>query len=185
MVEIEQFLPDVLPEVPGCPEPMAERQILDATIRFCRDTYAWQDEVDELEVPKGSTRFELGAEWQNGIFGSQIIAVTHVGDRAFRFDGRTLSVDGAQEGETLPIRAALQPERSASRVPDFLYEDHREAIAAQALSRLLLQSRVDWANPELAGVYRQDYANAVNEQKVRQARDYSDQPQRIQPVRFV
>ncbi|WP_018865126.1 hypothetical protein [Thioalkalivibrio sp. ARh3] len=185
MVEIEQFLPDVLPEVPGCPEPMAERQILDATIRFCRDTYAWQAEIDQLRIPEGGRdRFEFGLDFINTVNGSDLIALTQVGDQVFTFDGLKLRVPHASAGDRLPIRAALQPERSASRVPRLLYDDYREAIAAQALFRLLLQSRAEWANPELAGVYRQQYEQAVVEERVRMARGHSTQPGRIQPQAF-
>ena len=183
MVELREFLPDVLPQVPGCPDTMAEREIRDAAIRFCRDTYAWQEEIDQLQTKADREAYEKGMDFINTINGSDLIALIEVGDQPFEFDGRMLRV--AHANEKLPVRAALQPARDAARVPDFLYHDYREAIAAYALSRLLLQSRVEWANPELAGVYRQQYREAVAEERTRMARGHSTQPLTVKPVRFV
>lgn len=185
MVEISEFLPDVLPETPGCPEMLAKRAILDACIRFCRDTYSWQEEIDQLKTKADRELYEKGLDFINSVNGSELISLVNVGGQPFEFDGHWLRVRYTGDDKPLAIQAALQPVRNADRVPGFLYNDYRESVAAYALYRLLMQSRVEWANPELAGVYRQNYRDGVAEEKTRMVRGHSTQPLTVSPVRFV
>jgi hypothetical protein len=53
----------------------------------------------------------------------------------------------------LLIRAAFAPSRSASSVPDILFENWVEEIAASAVSRLMALPGQTFSNPALVGAY--------------------------------
>jgi len=59
MANISEFLPHVLPYVPGCPEPTALQHIRDICIDFCAYTHAWQATLDPIDVKKGERRYDV------------------------------------------------------------------------------------------------------------------------------
>lgn len=185
MAEIRDFLPDVRPFTPGAPDVMIEREIRNGCIRFCRDTYTWQQEIDRLEVKEDKAAYEYGFDFVNIVSESDMIGIAKVGDGLeFEFNGDILRPIGAKPGETLKLIGYLQPSRTADRVPDRLYNDYRDTIAAYALYRLLLQPNVEWSNPQFATVQHQSYLDGVGEERNRMLRDYSTQSITVHPVHF-
>lgn len=61
----------------------------------------------------------------------------------------------ASEAGVITVKAAFTPSRVASAVPDFLFEDWVEEIAAGAAVRLMLTPEQPFTNPAMAGVHKQ------------------------------
>ncbi len=70
MIEIEEFIPRVQVEAPAAPEPLIERAIRQAAIRFCERTRLWRDhdtigtdgeDAETIAVPSESVLYEVAA----------------------------------------------------------------------------------------------------------------------------
>mgnify|MGYP003577447698 CR=1 FL=1 len=59
MKTFEKFFPDLLPQVPGCPEPVAEQALKRAAQRFCELTFAWRVRLDAISLAAGTDEYEL------------------------------------------------------------------------------------------------------------------------------
>lgn len=169
---LSSFLPTVLRNATACPDFTAEQAVLDAAIAFCAASRAWRmiDDHALTEGWSGPIPISLG-EGQ----------ALHSIERAW-FDGKKLDpkpfsdypqdgdIQGTPrffsqaergsllvwgEGQAGPLRLSLflKPSNDAEAVPDFLFEDHREDIAAGALADLLMTPDVAWSDPNRATYY--------------------------------
>lgn len=59
LVDIEDFVPDIITELPGIPYPAIERRILDAVIEACERAPIWQHSFSEIPVAEGQVCFDL------------------------------------------------------------------------------------------------------------------------------
>jgi len=189
MVDPEDFFPDILPEVPGCPDGQVEQAVRDAAIRFCRDTMAWREEIDAFASEPGKLRYELGFDFFLMVSDAEIVALTDVSIKGesvqFKWDRRRLDLGADPKGESVSVFGALQPTRTAQRLPALLHSDYKEAIVAYALYRLLNQTRTEWAHPDMAQRQRELYLNYVREERISQGRGHSTAPTHVRPRRFV
>lgn len=78
-VAYAQFLPEVLPFVPDCPQIVAVNAIRNACIDFCNKTWYWQVDLDPLpivakvsnypiDVPSGTEFIGLAGCWIEGVW---------------------------------------------------------------------------------------------------------------------
>lgn len=181
----------VRPGVPACPDPRIEDAIAEAMRRFCRDTHAWESTVSTAAVD-GRTAYTLGEDWFVFEEDARVLAVRGVraenGDGpAWAWDGRTLTLGSAlKEGNgPLLIDVDLEPVPEAEVFPDWLFEDYADAIIGHALFRLLAVPAAEWANPELAPMYGQDYTRGVAEARMRKARSHTTETGRVQMRPFI
>jgi len=61
MKSYESFLPDVLPEVPGCPKDLAIRMIRQTVIEFCEKSFVHQITFDPITLRANLTDYDLDA----------------------------------------------------------------------------------------------------------------------------
>lgn len=88
------------------------------------------------------------------------------------------------ESDVLTIKAAFVPSRVSATVPDFLFEDWVDEIAAGAAMRLMLTPSQPFANPALAGVHKQMYETGVREGLIEARHGQLVAASRVQHVRF-
>lgn len=185
----DAFYPDVLPDVLGCPELTAERHLLRAAQRFCRETRCWRDELDPIVTNATNNLYDL--TWPDNAMGVELIAATldgedialevadgtTLGDRLKGMSGRkrVLTLDLAtvtvlpkpSAGQRLVLSAILKPSEDAAGVPDAVADQHMQAIATGALSTLLAINKAAWANPGLSQVRAQEFQTKINDARSR------------------
>lgn len=59
MKTLESFLPEILPDVPGCTSDMAIRALRNTIIEFCEKSLIYQDTMDAVTVLQGITDYDL------------------------------------------------------------------------------------------------------------------------------
>lgn len=153
MKPFSAFLPDLLPLVPSCPEPVAELALKRATQRFCELSRAWRLDLDpvtliadidlyDLELPMATELVRIERAKLDG----QPIRVAPVDEECSERDyircpdGRQIVVAPMPAGtRSLVITASLKPGNAAQSVEDFIEARHRELIARGAAGRLMQQ----------------------------------------------
>jgi hypothetical protein len=179
------FFPDVLPDVLGCPEPTIERHLQRAAVRFCAESRCWREDLDRITTRAGRATYDL--PWPDQAEGVELIGAaldgrdialevtdgTTLADRRAGNTGRdrVLSDDGLVtitvmptpgEGQELRLAAILRPTEAATGLPDRIADRYRTAIAAGALSTLLILNKAAWANPALAQVKAGEFQDAID-----------------------
>lgn len=153
MKTFEAFFPDLLPLVPGCPEPVAKFALRRAAQRFCELTLAWRANMDPIYLTPGIDEYDLNLETtaelvriEKALIGDRDMHVLTPNDCVSRHrpyiecaDKKTVFVNPTPTVEALlTITASLKPSNSATGVEDFLYDQYVSVIANGA-SGLLKQ----------------------------------------------
>ncbi|AVR89020.1 hypothetical protein [Thauera aromatica] len=182
MAALSALYPYIIPHVPNMPEMAIDRALVDAAIEFCRQSLAWQQRTDPIQLIPGVREYDVDVI---GCEPVRVLAAVIVGDRAL--DRRPMaSLDLPEAGEptgfvqpvprlielaetpvradSLVLRVAVEPSMSATVLDDQLVRYWREPIAAGALMRLLLQqgdmSRASVAAQAFQGGVERAYAQA-------------------------
>lgn len=85
--------------------------------------------------------------------------------------------------ETLVATLSVTPGSSSANVPDALWYDHREAIAAGARA-WVRRNLGDWVNPELEAMDRKAFEYAIHNQNIRRARGGANAALRVRAQPF-
>ena len=202
MATWSDLIPDVLPYVPGCPDPMLEQEIRSAAIEFFQRTRCWSQWLDPLGASDRALEYDLDLP-----AGAEIVRI----ERATR-DGkpldvvgfRTLTVDPASgeasgpialtsadrvtvtlsqppgAGSRIQVQVSLMPTRSASGVSDLLMSKHRDAIAEGAKYRLM-RTPGTLNQPKAAEEARQLFERAVATSSVDAWRGHTNATPRSTP----
>lgn len=186
MVSLKDFLPDLLPYVAGCPEPVALRAIRMAARRFCYDTWAvtadsgvlminpgqveldLSDAVDTGLVPIGLVQMELGGLKQTlvGRYGNGIKAN----------DALTITLPSTPSSPT-PFRGviAVAPNTVTESLPDELGHRWRDAIIGGAAASLAGVPATVYASPDIVAGGAATYLRGVGNARIEAARLYGGQ----------
>lgn len=176
MVELKSFLPRLLPNVIGCPEPLAIQALLDSSIEFCHRSQVLMQMLDPITVREGIAVYELDTPSQTAV--DQVLKVWYDGTlmsaapyematALFNPDGAPRYFFGQEIDETfvlsllptpdktvrngLQVRVSLRPTRAATQVFDVLYERHLEGIVAGALGILMATPDQSFTDLAMAG----------------------------------
>lgn len=185
MVDIDVFLPQIMPIVPGCAEPTAINAVRQAAMRFCEATRAWRSE-DEFEVtpdtcsfvcvPDQAELFEIEAVTFNGMpldpaATSYLDRIDPTWRQNKEFNGSPkfytqLAMDTIRivprAAGLVVVHAFLKPSEDADQVPEFLANKFRRIIASGALSDLLLLPGQPFFQPDLASVHSTRFQSALD-----------------------
>lgn len=78
MALIDDFLPEVSPEVPGCPLPSITIAIRNSLIEFCKDSLYWAVDLDPINIEAGVHTYDLDSpETDSNIAG--VLVASHDG----------------------------------------------------------------------------------------------------------
>lgn len=169
MVPVSAFFSRLLPQVVGCPEPLAQQALVDAAIHFCDATQAVVVNLDPVAAKAGQAQYELDVPSQSRL--SQVHRVW--------FDDRQLgavplsevnvieSVTGTptyfyctdvdevltlnlyptpEKSGTINLRVGLKPARTATSLHASLLERWSDYIVDGALSRLMAMPEQPFTN---------------------------------------
>lgn len=200
MTPWNQFFPDVMVHVSGCPNPVAQQALLRAARDFCTQTRAWVETLDQILIVQGTAEYDLpldsGAElvrledWAD-VSGtrvkltSQNRALFHCESAVYTVTGRSVVVSPEPQGAgTLTLRAALMPSNSAAGVPDDIFGQYVELIALGAVSRLQKQPGKPYTDPGAAMSNQDEYQRQVESLKIRLWRGRTTDRPRTLPSPF-
>ena len=164
MLNLDVFLPRLLPSVPGCSDPLARQALLDSAIEFCEETGVVQFTTDPqyttssatytVTVPAGhkvalTQRAWYGKTELRPTLLSMInnvdaytaeVSDPHTAPHSFLESApgeiTLYPTPGALAVELLAFRVTTKPARDATQVEDVLFQDWAEPIVAGALRRL-------------------------------------------------
>ena len=169
---MERFVDFILPGVPGCPEKTIRNQVLESGIRFCHTSQVW--EVPQTKsVAANATTVELTPPAN-----SAITAIAYVekvnGDynkeqfEDFEWDDlNTLTFTRRiMAAMTLNVFVALVPTRTATALPDILFNTWFEGVKGGAENRLFIMEGKPWFNPKLAQTAHYLYGGSVADAKI-------------------
>lgn len=182
MYDIEQHMPEVRPEVPGCPDQQIERAILMAARDFCGDTWVWREDVaGGAEITSETESHAIYQPHDADILGIVSVSVNGQPQRYSWDQERTITVRGSGVFHAI---AALQPDITADQLPDVLRR-YEEAITAGAKYRLMRIPGVEWSSPDLAIHYKREYGNGVGRARLDAARSNSAGGMTANAPRFI
>lgn len=175
---LDWFLPFMLIELPGCPQPLIKQALLGAADEFCRRTYAWSEVQEPIALQPDVRDYELDAPTGGrvcAVLGASVggrmlqpIQPTLISDRAPPV-GFNLAIDRGllslyptpSQAETMVVRAAYAPTESATTLPDFLGWDYRDAMTGGAKANLMAMAGKPWSQPDHVAFQRQKFDDAV------------------------
>lgn len=160
MIELDRFLPRMLPYLVGCPDPLAKQALVDSAIEFCSRTNAVSTALDPISTVGGSATYELEPPAETKV--SLVQRVWYEGDLIVPVPyEQATGIYGRPEGsprfyfgefvdevysitlvptpdknssEGLRIRAALVPTRSATKLHDVLFDRYADAVVHGAIA---------------------------------------------------
>lgn len=199
----DAFFSLILPEVPGCPDPMLQQQIIMVASHFCTETGVWDEIQDPIRLRAGVVECEIDAPsnesyvarvadvWLNNralkpeqIKVPVIDGMVPTGYHAARERG-VITLNGKPEqGDVLVVRAVYAPTPSSKTLPDFLMERYAYAIASGTKARLMAVPGQPWSNPSISAFYRAEYDQAVIDARIDMERDNAVGSLRVRPRSF-
>ena len=177
-VSIDDFLPDILPEVVGCSKYTAQDAVRLAVIEFCKTTGVSVETTEEIDLTADEDVLTLPTP-SGQVESWQVLWMTTDEGTVWPMDRRTLAernliwrgksgnrpqsytvlnrkqvrfipTPDTDVESILTVHQSFIPKNDASRVDARLFDEYREAITAGALSRLLKQSGTGWYDPKEA-----------------------------------
>lgn len=191
MATFESLLPDVLPSVYGCSDPVAIAAIRSAAIDFCTKSEVYQQELDpvttvakiyeyDLEPPKHTVVHKIlwlinnGEKLEpvsTGLLEQRLPAWRDKANagipKYFVQQGQDVfflaPMPAATKVESVILRAVLKPQVAALELDDEIINNHKDAIVNGALFRLLRTPAKVWTDYSAAQIYASLYAEGVKE----------------------
>lgn len=188
MVNLSAFFPRLIPNVMGCPEPLAQQALLDAAITFCDQSLAVTVDLDPITVPVGATAVELETPDQTTIaqvlyawYDKQLLNSVPYGQFTDIYRPNATPTDYTIEyldevanlrvypaptkavTNGLVVRVALRPTRTATQVHDILFQRYVEGIVAGAQSILCAMPDQPFSNDARSVVMGQRARAAANQ----------------------
>lgn len=210
MAALDDFLPYVLPHVPGCPQVAARIEVRKACRQFCRETRVWKEWLDPVDVVANEGEYALAAPAD-----ARVVWVEEVKLGDTRLEPMTRddalaalgpSWDTTRRGEpsgyyqpdqdtvdlipcpetsvagALRVYVSLEVAEDAAAVPDLLAARYREAIAYGALARLLAVPGKPWSNPQAVAYYDGRFSAEMGGVAGRVAAGFTRRPLRTRAV---
>lgn len=195
-VEFSEFLPEVLPFVPGCATPVAENAIRQACIEFCEKTDYWTQDLaamasentvaDYVLYPPGDyarihnilsvfyddveleakTPKELNKIITNWKTETGTPSYYHI-EREKRVTLILVPVPDETVADQIEVSVSIKPAVGGDRVSDEIYYDHRKSISYGALGFLLRIPNKAWTSVGLANEYEKMFeVSTINARRI-------------------
>lgn len=214
MATLAEFMPHVLPLVPGCPAPLAELTLRAVAIDFCSHAPVVQEVLDPIDVIAGQQQYDIDLPYGSNVtlileafYLGQRMGVFKTGDEAMP-DSRpawltlhagpalyalrqaadnTFTLDRVPT-DTVPgaivLRVATRPAPMAGVLDDVLLADYGYEIGAGTAARLMLMPGQLFSNPALAPTYQAIYVAARTEARIRADKSFGMAATRVRPRPF-
>ena len=186
-VPLEKFLPFVVPEVLGVPEPVALDAVRNACFDFCKRSFWWTERLDaepysagegvyQLLPPSGAvfiSVLSLNLDGQRSVAASTLEDVDRGAPDMWARTGEVQTfvqpapdtvqlIPAPNKAGVFSCVAAFAPSRTALSVPDGLLTYYLETIAHGALSKIKRVPNMPWTDPSGAAYYDRLFWEGVN-----------------------
>lgn len=172
MAAWDRFFSELMPEVPGCPYPMAQSALRESAREFFARTRAWREWFEpvtvagraeyDLEVPSGAMVIRIERATANGQ-PLQVLSSAGLMSDEREFEQEDLGIVSRDRVSFTPTRslpagskvavfASLMPTKTSAGIPDALFAQHCASILAGAKYRLMLTPGAEFQNPDLAAL---------------------------------
>ncbi len=211
-MKVDDLMPYILAEVPGCPVPTVRFAIIQAASELCREAHTWSEIQDPMTLVDGQHTYQLDAP-----AGAQVVTVKEIwadnrkltpvaisaihnlipnwqsaqGNQPDYYSGsndwseiRLYPIPTNPGGAKLTMRVAYQPKFNATVLPAFMVSNYLEAITAGAKSRLMMMPGRAWTSMELGGYNKQVFDAAITQAKIENLHDRVAGSIQVQPRRF-
>lgn len=183
-----QFLPQVMPEVDGCPDVVALEHVRNAAIELCLRGKALQVTLDAIDVLTAITDYSL--EVDDSVYPYYVQSVTYngfsldpktpeqldilcpswrttTGDpqwfyRPDDFTLRLVRAPATDQPQSLNVVLGVAPTRAATTVDDVVFEKYYTQIAEGAKGTLMAIPKKQWSDPQQGAKYTSNFAQYVN-----------------------
>ena len=186
MVSLKDFLPDLLPYVGGCPEPVALRALRMSARRFCYDTWAITTDSGVLMVNPGQVELDLSDAVDTGLVPIGLVQMELAGTK-YQLMGRygsgikandalTITLPSAPSTPT-PFRGviAVAPNMTTESLPDELGYRWRDGVVAGAAAYLAGVPATTYASPDVAVAGAAKYMRVAGDARIEAYRLYGGQ----------
>lgn len=199
----DEWLPHILPHVPGCPEMVAVQEIRNAAIRLCADSTVWREDIpagdlvadtpEYLIIPPGGTEIvnihyvyldgdpieaATAEQLDSTDYGWRDIA-SGTPTKFFvptpgRFKFNRSPESTITDG--LTVRVSLKPSVGSSQVGQIIWRDFREALERGALRNLMIMPDKPWSNPDLADYHGRYFTFQIQRARARASLGFTPGP---------
>lgn len=185
-----------------CPDATIDKFLIEAVREFCRESWYYQQTEFINQVVDTASYTLVPAN------GAEIISVESVEQdenyllplterdatgpngnvTGFRFEPpNTITIyptptESITNG--LEVREVIMPPENTTTIPDSVYRNFKETIAAGALANILMIQNEAWTNPELATEKLRQFIIGINKAKGDRKRDFRPGPIRVRPISF-
>ena len=194
-IKFEDFLPDIIPMVPGCPDTLIIHHVRQAARELCEKSACYVEDLDPMTVIPGIYEYDLDPppnaiihriKWAllDGRYvefaGTALMAERYPNWREkdkrgvpkliaqIRPDAFWLCpVPQEKVKNGLIVHVILKPSQKANSIQDRVADEYRDAIINGALFRLLRLPSKDWTDLGGAKVYGALFQDGIREAEVR------------------
>lgn len=191
IVKYDELIPEIIPDVAGCPVPLAKRTFRNACVHFFKHSESWVYRPTPL-TPVASIP-ELSIEVPDETRCYKILTLDYWGKKLeptsevllddriprwriargkptvfFKLPGdrvRIVPTPEHTEVMAINITVALTPSRASVGIDELVLEEHYEALLAGTFNRLMSMRDQPWSNPHLAAAYGMQFNQAIIEAK--------------------
>lgn len=185
------FYPIVQPHVPGCPEVVIDEHLQEAASVFCARSEVWRQPIEFGTTTAGVSTYGVDTPLRAVVENVPYVYLdgsllrrsndVYVEEYSDQGDGKPVSYT-VYSGDQLKFfptpdgvytyrgLAVLRPKTDATGVEDFIYQNHRRAIACGAIASLTIIPNKEWTNPELAAFYAAKFLKDTDDAKGRDIR---------------
>lgn len=200
------FLKDVMPHVPGCPEPVAEHAIRRAAQEFFEATRVWRLWLTETETEDAQTDYSLFLETKSELVRLERATLdgrdievrteddlpadwktypTQVGTGVHTSDRKTVVVlPPPAAGLVLLIEASLKPSNDALGIEAHLFEQYVTQIACGAVAALKEHAGKTYSDATGSLIWRARFDNHMSAADFKRYRGFSSARPRRQIKTF-
>lgn len=194
-----EFFPELLPDVPGCSDPTAERALRNSAIELCERGLIWSVDHEAVPVVAAVAAYDFEPEpetlvisiRQGSLNGAPITAksplelasiypnwqtrtgtplyVTQSGPRVYRLVPIPVAADAIGFIATVYVK----PTRDATGLEDYLYEEWLEAIVSGAKARLMMTPNERYTNERMGAAHARMFAMAIASASIRASRSFT------------
>ncbi len=176
MESLDRLLPQVLPQVAGCPVGMARDALQLIASDFCKQTGVWEYEALEL-VAAGECRVPL-RDLPKDARPASVLRMTldgaPVSQTAFSLGAGDIVLAAPLPRETeLAALVTLRPARYAEKLPEHIVEEWGDILVFGALAKLKTMSgaNVLWSDPQGAQINLTLYNEGIPAARTRMYRN--------------
>lgn len=194
-ISFEDFLPDIIPMVPGCPDTLIVHNVREAAIELCHKASMYLEDLDpitvipkvfeyDLDPPRNTVVHKIKWGLLDGAyveFGStSLMAQRYPNWREKNKLGTPKLIAQVRPDafwlcpipknkikNGLIIRAVLKPTRQSVSLEDRIAEEYHDTIVNGALFRLLRLPSKDWTDLGGAKVYGALFQDGIREAEIR------------------